>query len=103
MCHGYVSTMYANVPLYKFTIHAQGQLSKKIERKIAIIFLSITLNLCFGCSKELSQTCVLGAQKNRLIETVLLSTHNICLVEKKEFSYARLSVACTCLQLFVIC
>ena len=25
---------------------------------------------------------VLGAQKNRLIETVLLSSHNICLVEK---------------------
>ena len=24
------------------------------------------------------KTCVLGAQKNRLIETVLLSTHNIC-------------------------
>ena len=24
-------------------------------------------------------TCVLGAQKNRLIETVLLSTHNVCL------------------------
>ena len=24
------------------------------------------------------ETCVLGAQKNRLIETVLLSTHNIC-------------------------
>ena len=23
-------------------------------------------------------TCVLGAQKNGLIETVLLSTHNIC-------------------------
>ena len=23
-------------------------------------------------------TCVLGAQKNRLIETVLLSTYNIC-------------------------
>ena len=23
-------------------------------------------------------TCVLGAQKNRLIETDLLSTHNIC-------------------------
>ena len=22
--------------------------------------------------------CVLGAQKNRLIETILLSTHNIC-------------------------
>ena len=27
-------------------------------------------------------TCVLGAQKNRLNETVLLSTHNICLDEK---------------------
>ena len=25
-----------------------------------------------------TETCVLGAQKNRLIETVLLSTHNIC-------------------------
>ena len=24
------------------------------------------------------ESCVLGAQKNRLIETVLLSTHNIC-------------------------
>ena len=28
------------------------------------------------------QTYVLGAQKNRLIETVLLSAHNICVVEK---------------------
>ena len=27
---------------------------------------------------------VLGAQKKRLIETVLLSTHNICLVENQE-------------------
>ena len=26
----------------------------------------------------LIQICFLGAQKNRLIETVLLSTHNIC-------------------------
>ena len=34
--------------------------------KIVIIFLPISLNICFG------------AQKNRLIETVLLSTHNIC-------------------------
>ena len=30
----------------------------------------------------LSSVYVLGAQKNRLNETVLLSTHNICLVEK---------------------
>ena len=36
----------------------------------------------------------MGAQKNRLIETVLLSTHNICLgweIRKIIFSYARLS------------
>ena len=42
------------------------QLSQKFERKIEIIFLPINLNICFG------------AQKNRLIETVLLSTHNRC-------------------------
>ena len=30
----------------------QGQLSKNNLRKIAIIFLSISLNMCFGCSKE---------------------------------------------------
>ena len=34
--------------------------------KLLVIFLPINLNMC------------LGAQKNRLIETVLLSTHNIC-------------------------
>ena len=36
-------------------------------------------------------TYVLGAQKNRLIETVLLSTHNICFgreIRKLNFSYA---------------
>ena len=32
--------------------------------------------LIFSCPSVL--TYVLGAQKNRLIETVLLSTHNIC-------------------------
>ena len=39
-------------------------------------------------------TCVLGAQKNRLIETVLLSTHNICFgweIKKKDFQYVLLS------------
>ena len=39
-------------------------------------------------------TCVLGAQKNRLIETVLLSTHNICFgreINKVVFQYALLS------------
>ena len=44
--------------------------AKKNQLKIAIIFLSISLNICFG------------AQKNRLIETVPLGTHKICLVEK---------------------
>ena len=39
-------------------------------------FLSVKL---FSYPTDL--TYVLGAQKNRLIETVLLSTHNICLVE----------------------
>ena len=43
-----------------------GPVKQIFERKIVIIFLTIT------------STYVLGAQKNRLIETVLLSTHNIC-------------------------
>ena len=37
------------------------------------------------------QTCVLGTQKNRHIETVLLSTHNICFgweIRKIIFQYA---------------
>ena len=38
---------------------------KKNKHKIAIVFLCIRLNISFG------------AQKNRLIEMVLLSTHNI--------------------------
>ena len=42
------------------------QIRKFYLRKILIIFLTINLSICFG------------AQKNRLIETVLLSTHNIC-------------------------
>ena len=37
------------------------------ERKIVNFFLPITSTICFFC-----------AQKNHLIETVLLSTHNIC-------------------------
>ena len=52
---------------------------KQIEHKIVIIFLFISL------------TCVLGAQKNRLIETVLLSTHNIYFgqeIRKLNFHFA---------------
>ena len=40
---------------------------------------SLTKFLSINCQYYLSVlTCVLGAQKNRLIETVLLSTHSIC-------------------------
>ena len=35
-----------------FLLDSKGQLSKNILRKRAIIFLSISLNMCFGCSKE---------------------------------------------------
>ena len=61
--------------------------------------------MCFGCSKEQSYRdgsfeypqhmfCGLGAQKNHLIETVLLSTHNICFgleIRKMIFTEAVLS------------
>ena len=38
--------------LYPMLSTAKGQLSKNNLRKIAIIFFSISLNMCFGCSKE---------------------------------------------------
>ena len=43
---------------------------QKNQRKIVDIFLPPAFSMC------------LGAQKNRLIETVLLSTHTICWYEK---------------------
>ena len=51
--------------LYDITL---VELSKSFDLKNVNIFLPISF------------TYVLGAQKNRLIETVLLSTHNICFV-----------------------
>ena len=48
--------------------------------------------LILSCPSVL--TYVLGAQKNRLIETVLLSTHNICFgreIRKLNFRYALLT------------
>ena len=39
---------------------------KYFKRKIVIIVLLISLNMC------------LGAERNRLNETILLSSHNIC-------------------------
>ena len=41
-------------------------INKKFQRKIVNIFLPIIFRICFG------------AQKNHLIDMVLLSTHNIC-------------------------
>ena len=58
----------------------------KIKKK-----LSIKLSLF---SYPLILTYVLGAQKNHLIETVLLSTHNICFgweIRKIIFHYALLT------------
>ena len=78
--------MFANAPLCKFTIHAQGQSSKKFECKIGIIFLSISKNLCFGCSKESSHRD----------DSFEYPQHMFWLRNKKKFSYALLSVACTC-------
>ena len=45
-----------------------------LEARYANVFI---LNLLLFSYPSV-YTCVLGAQKNRLIETVLLSTHNIC-------------------------
>ena len=49
---------------------SEVQINKSLERKIVNIFLPVSLNICFGCSKE-------GSVSLRL-KTVLLSTHNIC-------------------------
>ena len=50
---------------------SEGMIQKHIDKKI----LSVKLKI-FSYPSIL--TFVLGAQKNRLIERVLLSTHNIC-------------------------
>ena len=51
-------------------ITSQVKINQTFQHKNVNIFLPIFL------------AYVLGAQKNHLIEMVLLSTHNICLVEK---------------------
>ena len=55
---------------------------QNFQCKIVNIFLPISFNICFGCSK------------GRLTETVLLSTHNICFgleIRKLIFWYALLT------------
>ena len=46
---------------------------QNFECKIALVFISISLKVCFQ---------LLGALKNRLNETVLLNTHNIFFLKK---------------------
>ena len=38
----------------KYFTHLYFQINKTIQRKIVNIFLSISFNICFGCSKEAS-------------------------------------------------
>ena len=54
--------------LRKKEYRCTGLDKQNIQRKVVNIFLPISFNICFGS----------GAQKNCLIKTVLLSTHNIC-------------------------
>ena len=64
--------------MFKLTDKKQSQLyAKSFLAYICDHFFSIQFSLF---SYPSVQTCVLGAQKNRLDETVLLSTHNICFV-----------------------
>ena len=65
-----------------FVCPQQVYINKKFQREV--VFFSYPSIL----------TYVLGAQKNRLIETVLLSTHNICFgweIRKLNLRYALLT------------
>ena len=44
--------MHKAYHIQKYLCVKKGQLSKNNLRKIAITFLSFSLNMCFGCSKE---------------------------------------------------
>ena len=56
--------------------------------------MTIAVDLGRKATKQTNKlTYILGAQKNRLIETDLLSTHNICFgleIRKLNFDYAPL-------------
>ena len=45
---------FKQIPFSNLPIFHRASYAKKIHRKIVIIFLSISLNLCFVCLKELS-------------------------------------------------
>ena len=81
-----------NFRLYLNTKLANPKYSPNVFGKSMVINYTVTLkvSLCTSLDKQNFQrtivnislpiilTYILGAQKNRLIETVLLSTHNIC-------------------------
>ena len=45
-----IMLLYSNCVIIRCVII--GPVKQKCQPKIAIIFLSISLNMCFGCSKE---------------------------------------------------
>ena len=50
----------------RFSSKRRGTINQKFQCKVVNIFLPMIFSICFGCSID------------RLIEMVLLSTHNIC-------------------------
>ena len=44
---------YQRLPFTAYVLY-QASMIKKMDCKIVTVFLSISLNICFGCSKDLS-------------------------------------------------
>ena len=83
------------------------QIRKFYFIKILIIFLPINKNVFLGAQKNrLIETVLLSTHnKNRLIETVLLSTHNICFgweIKKIIFQYSLLSEGLHSSPIFIL-
>ena len=82
--------MGAHMPTYTFV-------GPRLTRSLLLIMCSIIAQTLAQISKFFKHkivaiTCVLGAQKSRLIETVLLSTHNMfqLINEKNNYNCALL-------------
>ena len=73
-------TLLGSIPKLKKKLFISKQ-TNKTHRAKNKQFLSVKLRII---PYPLVLTFVLGAQKNRLIETILLITHNICLVDEYE-------------------
>ena len=58
-----------------------GQMKKMFEPKIAIIVLSISLNMCFGCSKEYPQHMFWFKNKKKQLHTLIWGLNlELCLL-----------------------